>query len=131
MFVRHGTRCAGEVAAQANNGICSAGVAYDAGIGGESCALHCISPKHLIALTLENSNQFAQFFDCCDRNPFRKTFYIIFRLVVATLWNSAGHYISILSLLFFYLSFFSSPHLSGRRLDVYHTSTHGAALVRI
>jgi len=33
---------------------------------------------------------------------------------------------------FFLLSFFiSSPHLSGQRLDVYHTSTHGVALVRI
>ena len=33
----------------------------------------------------------------------------------------------------FYLSFylFSSPNLSGRRLDVYHTSTHDVALVRI
>ena len=34
----------------------------------------------------------------------------------------------------FYLSFsifFSSPNLSRRRLDVYHTSTHGVALVRI
>ena len=32
----------------------------------------------------------------------------------------------------YYLSFFiSSPHLSGRRLDVYDTSTHGVALVRI
>jgi len=34
----------------------------------------------------------------------------------------------------FYLSFFFlffSPNLSGRRLDVYHTSTHGVALVRI
>jgi len=35
----------------------------------------------------------------------------------------------------FYLSssssFFSSPNLSGRRLDVYHTSTHGVVLVRI
>ena len=33
----------------------------------------------------------------------------------------------------FYLAsfFFSSPNLSGRRLDVYHTSTHGVALVRI
>ena len=32
-----------------------------------------------------------------------------------------------------YLSsfFFSSPNLSGRRLDVYHTLTHGVALVRI
>ena len=27
--------------------------------------------------------------------------------------------------------FFSSPNLSGRRLDVYHTSAHGVALVRI
>ena len=38
----------------------------------------------------------------------------------------------------FYLSsfllssfFLSSPNLSGRRVDVYHTSTHGVALVRI
>jgi len=30
---------------------------------------------------------------------------------------------------FFY--FFSSPNLSGRRLDVYHTSAHSVALVRI
>ena len=35
-------------------------------------------------------------------------------------------------LLLLLLSFFiSSPNLSGRRLDVYHTSTHGVALVRI
>ena len=32
---------------------------------------------------------------------------------------------------FFFLSFFSSPNLSHRRLDVCHTSTHGVALVRI
>jgi len=32
---------------------------------------------------------------------------------------------------FFLLSFFSSPNLSSRRLDVYHTSTHAVALVRI
>jgi len=31
---------------------------------------------------------------------------------------------------FFYL-LFSSPNLSGHRLDVYYTSTHGVALVRI
>ncbi|XP_029430367.1 furin-like [Rhinatrema bivittatum] len=31
---RHGTRCAGEVAAVANNGICGVGVAYQAKIGG-------------------------------------------------------------------------------------------------
>ena len=31
----------------------------------------------------------------------------------------------------FYLLLFSSPNLSGRRLDVYHTLTHGVALVQI
>ena len=35
----------------------------------------------------------------------------------------------LLSSFFFYL--FSSPNLSGRRLDVYRTSIHGVALVRI
>lgn len=33
---RHGTRCAGEVAAEANNTACSMGVAYDASIGGKN-----------------------------------------------------------------------------------------------
>lgn len=31
---KHGTRCAGEVAAEANNGICGAGVAFNAKVGG-------------------------------------------------------------------------------------------------
>merc|ERR1712127_58121 len=31
---KHGTRCAGEVAAVANNGICGVGIAYNASIGG-------------------------------------------------------------------------------------------------
>lgn len=35
-FFRHGTRCAGEVAAQANNGFCSVGIAFNAKIGGKS-----------------------------------------------------------------------------------------------
>jgi len=39
-------------------------------------------------------------------------------------------YIFILFLSFFFLSFFiSSPNLSGRTLNVCHTSTHGVALV--
>jgi len=45
-----------------------------------------------------------------------------------------GHYIFALWFLSIYLlssSFFSSPNLSGHRLDLYHTSTHGVALVRI
>ena len=33
-FCRHGTRCAGEVAAVANNSVCGVGVAYEANIGG-------------------------------------------------------------------------------------------------
>ena len=55
-------------------------------------------------------------------------------LIMAALWYRAGHYIFALWFLsVFYLlsSFFSSPNLSGCRLDVYHTSTHGVALVRI
>ena len=32
---------------------------------------------------------------------------------------------------FFFFYLFSSPNLSGCRLNVYHTSTHGVALVRI
>jgi len=55
-------------------------------------------------------------------------------IFMAALWNRAGHYICILWFLLF-LSFFflrfSPPNLSYRRVDVYHTSTHGVALVRI
>jgi len=55
-----------------------------------------------------------------------------FGLVMAALWNRAGHYIFALWFLLLLLSsFFSSPNLSRRRLDVYHTCTHGVALVRI
>jgi len=51
---------------------------------------------------------------------------------MVALCNSAGHiglyFHSVVCSFFF---FFSSPNLSRRRLDVYHTSTHGVALVRI
>ena len=54
-------------------------------------------------------------------------------LFMVALCNRADHYILPCDfyLSFFLPSFFSSPNLSGRRLDVYHTSTHGVALVRI
>jgi len=53
-----------------------------------------------------------------------------FVLIMAALWNRAGHYIFVLwSLSFFF--FYSLPNLSGRRLDVYHTSTHSVAIVQI
>ena len=51
------------------------------------------------------------------------------------LWSpyAIGQTIIFLPRGFFFLSssLFSSPNLSRRRLDVYHTSTHGVALVRI
>jgi len=51
---------------------------------------------------------------------------------MAALWNRAGRYIFALLFLSIFLSFFfSSPNLSGCRLDVYHTSAHGVALARI
>ena len=54
------------------------------------------------------------------------------QLFMAALCNRAGHYMlpcgfCLLSSIFF----FSSPNLSGRRLDVYHTLTDGVALVGI
>jgi len=50
---------------------------------------------------------------------------------MAALWNRAGHCIFMLWFLSSIYVLFSSPNLSGRRLDVYHTSTHGVALARI
>jgi len=47
------------------------------------------------------------------------------KLFMTALYNRCGHYIFVL-----FLSFFcSSPNLSGRRLDIYHTSTHDVVLV--
>jgi len=53
-------------------------------------------------------------------------------VIMAALCSRAGHYIFILWFLLYFLSifFFSSPNLRRRRLDVYHNSTHGVALVR-
>ena len=48
--------------------------------------------------------------------------------VMAALRSRCVHYIFVRFLL---LSCFFLPNLSGRRLDVYHTSTHGVALVQI
>jgi len=48
---------------------------------------------------------------------------------MAALRSRCGHYI--FALWFLLSSFFPSPNLSSRTLDVYHTSTHGVALVRV
>ena len=50
---------------------------------------------------------------------------------MVALCNRADHYIFALLFLSSFFFFFSSPNLSGRRLDVYHTSIQGVALVRI
>jgi len=53
-------------------------------------------------------------------------------IIMAALRSRCGHYIFVLFLSFFFFFLgFSSPNLSSRRLDLYHTSTHGVALVRI
>jgi len=54
-----------------------------------------------------------------------------YQIIMPTLGNRAA--IIILSCGVFLLSsfFFSSPNFNGRRLDVYHTSTHGVAVVQI
>jgi len=49
--------------------------------------------------------------------------------VMVALCNRVDHYIFFPVISIFV--FFSSPDLSSRRLDVYHTSTHDVALVRI
>ena len=49
---------------------------------------------------------------------------------MAALRSRCGHYIFALWFLSFFL-FLSLPNISGRRLDVYHTLTHGVALVQI
>jgi len=51
-------------------------------------------------------------------------------MMMAALRSRCGNYFFVL----WFLSsifLFSSPNLSDRRLDVYHTSIHGVALVRI
>jgi len=41
------------------------------------------------------------------------------------------YFCPVVSSIFFFYLLFSSPNLSRRRLDVYHTSTHDMALARI
>jgi len=50
---------------------------------------------------------------------------------MAALRSRCGHYIFALWFISIFYLFYSSPNLSGRTLDVDHTSTHGVALVRI
>jgi len=53
------------------------------------------------------------------------------QIFMAALRSRCEHYILPCGFFFLFFFFFSSPNLSGRRVDIYHTSTHGVALVRI
>jgi len=69
-------------------------------------------------------------------NSKRYTVVLIFEssFIMAALCNRGPLYfwpVVSFYLLSIFLFFYSSPNLSGHRLDVYHTSTHGVALVRI
>jgi len=52
-------------------------------------------------------------------------------IFMAALRSRCGHYIFAVWFLLLSSFFLSSPNLSRRRLNVYHTCTHGVALVRI
>ena len=52
-------------------------------------------------------------------------------LLMAALRSRCGHYVLPCGFFLSICLFYSSPNLSHRRLDVYHTSTHDVALVRI
>ena len=91
--------------------------------------LHRLSPEKGFSSPTENALPAAkEGWECIARAK-----YAIYNclVIMAALWNRAGHYIFPLWFLSFFFLLFSSPNLSGRRLDVYHTSTHGVALVRI
>jgi len=60
----------------------------------------------------------------CNSNLYKNSF------IMVALCNRADHYVFALWFISIFF-FFSSPNLSGRRLDVYHTSTHGVALMQI
>jgi len=63
--------------------------------------------------------------ECCHCGlPMAKTLFMV------ALWNKADHYIFALWFRSSFYPFFLA-YLSGRTLDVYHTSTHDVALVRI
>jgi len=68
-------------------------------------------------------------FDQCSKSIRKSCFGDLGRLFMAAICNTAALYIFILW--FLSIFFFSSPNLSGLRMDLHHTSTHGVALVRI
>ena len=94
--------------------------------------------EHLARLQIENEALHRQKTELLDQlqvtsslmiiESYKMMHVIFLALFMAAVRSRCGHYIFalwFLSSIFFY----SSPNVSGRRLDVYHTSTHGVALV--
>jgi len=66
----------------------------------------------------------------CEHTANRKTIMFLCCFIVFTFITLFCYFLMIFYFFMVALSFFlSSPNLSGRRLDVCHTSTHGVALV--
>jgi len=55
----------------------------------------------------------------------------LFVIIMAALCNRADHYIFYPVVFIFFLLLLFPRLISAARLDVYHTSTHGVALLRI
>jgi len=92
----------------------------------------CMTPTTRVTIIKPKDSLSTRFF----HHGWRRADMFSLNFIMAALRSRCGHYIIVLWFLLlssFFLSFylFFSPNLSGRRLDVYHTSTHGLALVRI
>ena len=76
---------------------------------------------------------------CTETSPLSDYPCVFYRVIVqsyCSLWppyviGGPLYFCPVVSFYLLSIFFFSSPYLSGHRLDVYHTSTHGVALVRI
>ena len=65
VFYRHGTKCAGVIAAEAgNNKSCGVGLAYNARIGGEICYAFYIYSSYLSVLDIHHSSCILFYFYC-------------------------------------------------------------------
>ena len=93
----------------------------------------CLLPAHPGLPGCETMKWLISILLGCQYHYYNAHLQMMTLLLMVALCNRADHNIFILQFLsIFYLPlFFSSPNLSGRRLDVYHTSTHGVALERI
>ena len=87
------------------------------------CRLKFMDIVKDVGVTMNCNLQFTEHINCIVGKAHSRAY-----LIMVALRNRADHYIFMLFLLSFFIS---SPNLSGQRLDVYHTSTHGVALVRI